>query len=80
MASATVAPVSKGDFTVSIVAEHLPAPTMLHVKPARHGYVAWLVNGMAKQGSAMAMAHLALMFDKSTGIHRPWDGDDRRGE
>jgi hypothetical protein len=67
MASATVAQLSKGDFKVSITAEHLPNPTMLHVKPARHTYIAWLTNSMAKHGNTMAMAHLALMYDKKTG-------------
>src|SRR5262249_11536913 len=67
MASATVTSASKGDFMVAIVAEHLPNPSMLHVKPERHAYVAWLINGMAKQHGATAMAHLALMYDKKTG-------------
>jgi hypothetical protein len=67
MAAATVTQVSKGDFKVSIVAEHLPDPSMLHVKPTRHAYVAWLVNGMARKGSTMGMARLALMYDKKTG-------------
>jgi hypothetical protein len=67
MASAVVTQVSKGDFSVSIVAEHLPSPAMLHVKPARKVYVAWFINGMAKQGSMAATARLALMYDKKTG-------------
>ena len=67
MASAVVTQVSKGDFSVSIVAEHLPSPSMLHVKPVRKVYVAWLINGMAKQGSMMATPRLALMYDKKTG-------------
>jgi hypothetical protein len=67
MASATVTQVSKGDFRVSIVAAHLPDPSMLHVKPTRHAYVAWLINGMAGHGSAMGTARIALMHDKKTG-------------
>ncbi len=67
MASATVTQVSKGDFKVSIVALRLPDPAMLHVKPARHAYIAWLVNGMAKKHSMMALAHIALMHDNKTG-------------
>ncbi len=67
MGSATVSQVSKGDFKVTITAEHLPNPVMLHVKPARHAYVAWLINGMAKHGGAMGTGHLALMWDKKTG-------------
>ena len=67
MASATVTQVSKGDFKVSIVAEHLPSPAMLHVKPARHVYIAWIVNGMAAHGSAMGMAHVTLMYERKTG-------------
>jgi hypothetical protein len=67
MASATVAQVSKGDFKVSIVASHLPSPSMLHVTPARHAYIAWLINGMAKHTGMMGMAHMALMYDKKTG-------------
>lgn len=67
MASATVTQVSRGDFKVAIVAEHLPNPTMLHVKPTRHVYVAWLLNGMAKRHTMMGVAHLALMYDRKTG-------------
>jgi hypothetical protein len=67
MASATVSKISMGDFKVNIVAEHLPNPTMLHVMPARHVYVAWLINGMARKNSMAATAHLALMYDKKTG-------------
>ncbi|HXT36369.1 MAG TPA: hypothetical protein VN837_12400 [Chloroflexota bacterium] len=67
MASATAAQISKGDFKVSIVASHLPNPSMLHVKPIRHAYIAWIINGMAKHTSTMGMAHLALMYDKKTG-------------
>jgi hypothetical protein len=40
---------------------------MLHVKPARHAYIAWLVNGMAKHNSMASMAHITLMYDKKTG-------------
>lgn len=67
MASASVRQVSNGDFKVTIVAENLPSPTMLRVMPARHTYVAWLIDGMAKKNSMAATAHLALMFDKKTG-------------
>ncbi len=67
MASATISQISIGDFKVSVVAEHLPSPAALHVMPARHVYVAWLINGMAKKNSMAAMAHLALMYDKKTG-------------
>lgn len=66
--SATVTQISKGDVKVVITAEHLPNPAMLHVKPARHAYVAWLINGMmAKHSGMMGTAHLALMWDKATG-------------
>ena len=67
MASATVRQVSNGNFTVMIVAEHLPSPAMLHLMPARHTYVAWMIDGMAKKNSMATTAHLALMFDKKTG-------------
>ena len=67
MGSATVTRMSKGDFKVTITAEHLPNPSMLHVKPARHAYIAWIVNGMTKKGSMGAAAHIALMLDKKTG-------------
>jgi hypothetical protein len=67
MASATVTQISKGDFKVTLVAAHLPSPVMLHVKPARHAYIAWLVNGMAKHNSMASMAHITLMYDKKTG-------------
>jgi hypothetical protein len=67
MASATVSQISKGDFKVSVVAEHLPSPAMLHVMPARHTYVAWLIDGMAKKNNMATTAHLALMYDKKTG-------------
>jgi hypothetical protein len=40
---------------------------MLHVMPARHAYIAWIVNGMAKKHSMGATAHIALMLDKKTG-------------
>jgi hypothetical protein len=67
MGSAVVTQRSKGDFKVTITAEHLPNPSMLHVMPARHAYIAWIVNGMAKKHSMGATAHIALMLDKKTG-------------
>jgi hypothetical protein len=67
MASATVTQVSKGDFKVSIMAERLPSPAMLHVKPLRHVYVAWLIDSMSKGTAMMYGARLSLMYDKKTG-------------
>ena len=67
MGSAVVTQMSKGDFKVTITAEHLPSPAMLHVMPARHVYIAWIVNGPAKKAGMGATAHIALMLDKKTG-------------
>jgi hypothetical protein len=41
---------SGDQFRLSLVAAHLPPPTMLRVKVARHAYVAWLVNGRVLHG------------------------------
>jgi hypothetical protein len=40
---------------------------MLHVKPARKVYVAWLIDGMARHTGMMGTARVALMYDKKTG-------------
>ena len=50
VATATVTRLAGDRFSLSITAEHLPLPTMLHVKFARHAYVAWLVNGRIMHG------------------------------
>jgi hypothetical protein len=45
VAWATVTRLPGERFRLSLVAAHLPPPTMLRVRSARHAYVAWLVNG-----------------------------------
>ena len=66
MASARVTEVSRDDYRVQITAEGLPAPTMLHVMPERHAYLAWVIDGMAKHGSMMAMGVIPLTWNKAT--------------
>ena len=41
---------SGDQFSLSLTAEHLPQPTLLHVKFERHAYVAWLVDGGVMHG------------------------------
>lgn len=67
MASAKVTEVSKDDYRVQITAEGLPNPAMLHhVMPVRHAYLAWVIDGMAKHGSVMAMGVIPLTWHKAT--------------
>ena len=58
--------ISGGRFRLSLTAEYLPAPTTLHVKFARHAYVAWLVNGAVMQGP-LHMAAVGLVAAGGSG-------------
>ncbi len=49
-ASAIVTRLAGDRFRLALTAERLPPPTTLHVKFARHAYVAWLVNGVVMRG------------------------------
>ena len=49
-ASAVVTRLSGDRFRLSLTAEHLPPPTALHGRFARHAYVAWLVRGELLHG------------------------------
>ena len=66
MATARVTEVSKDDYRIQITASGLPAPEMLHVKPQRHAYIAWIVDGMDK--NAM-MGVIPLTLDKASGVY-----------
>jgi hypothetical protein len=50
VATAIVTRLSAGRAHLSLTAEHLPSPTMLRAKFARHAYVAWLVSGTVMHG------------------------------
>lgn len=50
VAMATVTRLSGDRFRLSLTAEHLPPPTMLRARSARHAYVAWLVDGAVTHG------------------------------
>jgi hypothetical protein len=67
MATARVTQVSADDYRIQITAQGLPDPTMLHVKPQRHAYQAWVIDGMDKH-AMMGILHLAL--DKAGHTYR----------
>jgi hypothetical protein len=66
MATARVTEVSKDDYRIQITASGLPAPEMLHVKPQRHAYIAWVVDGMDKHAM---MGAVPLTLDKASGVY-----------
>jgi hypothetical protein len=66
MATARVTEVSKDDYRIQITASGLPAPEMLHVKPQRHAYIAWVVDGMDKHAM---MGVIPLALDKKSGVY-----------
>jgi hypothetical protein len=66
MATARVSEVSKDDYRIQIMASGLPAQEMLHVKPQRHAYIAWIVDGMDKHAM---MGVIALTLNKTTGVY-----------
>lgn len=66
MATARITQVSAGDYRIRITAAHLPAPAMLHVKPQRHAYLAWAIDGMDKHAM---MGIIPLTLNKATGVY-----------
>lgn len=70
-AVATVTRLTADRFSVSLAAEHLPAPTIVHAKFARHAYVAWLVNGGVMHGP-LRMAAVGLTATGGGGHYAGW--------
>jgi hypothetical protein len=68
VASAIVTRLSGDQFRLSLTAEHLPPPTLLHVKFARHAYVAWLVHGDLMHGP-MHIAAVGLVSTQEQGSY-----------
>lgn len=66
VARASVTRLSGDRFSLSLTAEHLPPPTIMHVKFARHVYVAWLVNGRIMHGP-LCIAAVGLAATAETG-------------
>jgi len=66
MALANVTRLPGGRYRLSLVAEHLPPPTILRAKFARHAYVAWLVNGKVMDGP-MRIAAVGLVVTGGSG-------------
>ena len=64
--TASVIRLSSDRFSLALVADHLPALSTLHVKVARHVYVAWLVDGNRPHGSTRWGA-VRLMFNAASG-------------
>ncbi len=69
VATAVVTRLSPTRFSLSLQAEHLPSPELLHTRFPRHAYVAWLVDGMVMHGP-MRMCPVGLVFDRQTGTYR----------
>jgi hypothetical protein len=60
VATAIVTRLGNDRFRLTLIAEHLPPPTILRATFARHAYVAWLVNGGVMHGPLyMAAAGLS---------------------
>ena len=74
MATAKITEVSTDDYRIQITAEGLPAPDMLHVKPARHAYLAWIINGIDKKSM---MGVVPLHAQQS---HRQLHGEQGRDD
>ncbi len=66
MATAKITQTSMDDYRIQITAEGLPAADMLHVKPQRHAYIAWAIDGMDKHAM---MGVLPLTLNKATGTY-----------
>lgn len=69
LATASVTRLSSTQFSLSLQAEHLPAPGLLLTKFPRRAYVAWLVDGALMRGP-MQMRAVGLVFNRRTGTYQ----------
>lgn len=67
-ASAIVTRLAVDQFRLSITAAHLPVPMILHVRLARHVYVAWLVDDALMHGP-LRMAAVGLIATGAAGTY-----------